>query len=452
MKHFFFSALKNNALFLFGILYFIAYSHSSKAQFTISGQLLQRGEYLHGYGTLADTSQKPAIFTGQRARINAGYINENFKIYLSAQDIRTWGSAPQLKITDGFLSIHEAWGEVFFTKKFSAKIGRQELDYDDGRFLGNVDWTLQARAHDFALLKFSDSTFSAHAGGAFNQDKQSQLSGNFFSTTGQYKAAQFFWLNKQISKVSISAVFWNNGMQFLQIGSDSVRKESIKYMQTFGLPKIEFKSGGLTGNVFYYHQIGKDAANKTVNAYDANGEISYTINLNDSIKNKIRLATGCEILSGTSQIDTTNKENNSFNPLYGTNHRHNGYMDYFFVGGRQINSVGLQDIYLKIKYDFNPKIFVALNTHWFSATSDIRDKNIKTELKTMDKNLGYEVDFTFGWIINEGVSLQGGFSQMFATKTMEMLRGGKANEQNQWGYLMLLFRPNMKNRFTGLKF
>lgn len=443
--------MKNIFYSVFPVLLSITNTNSSLAQFSLTGQLIQRSEYLHGYGTLSDTSQEPAIFIGQRARIGTTYNSRNFKIYLSAQDIRTWGNTSQLKLTDGLLSIHEAWGEIFFAKKFSGKFGRQELDYDDARFLGNVDWTLQARAHDFALLKFSDSTLSIHAGGAFNQEKQNQLSGNYYSIAGQYKTAQFFWLNKQIQKFNISALFWNNGMQYLETGSDGGRKESIKYSQTFGLPKIEFKSGAYACNAFYYHQSGKDASDKTVNSFDAGTEISYSITLSDSLKNKLRIAAGAEYLSGTSQTDTANRQNNSFNPLYGTNHRHNGYMDYFFAGGRHINSVGLQDVYLKIKYDFNPEFFLSLNTHWFSAVADIRDKKITAEIKSMDKNLGYEADLTFGWIINEGVSLQGGYSVMFATNSMEMLRGGDANLINYWGYVMFLFRPEFKNRFTGLK-
>lgn len=443
--------MKNNSSFPI-LLFFLIISSPLPAQFNLTGQLVQRGEFLHGFGTLSDTAQKTGIFIGQRARINAGYNNEFFKIFLSAQDIRTWGSTAQLKITDGFFSVHEAWGEVFFSKNFSGKFGRQELDYDDARFLGNVDWALQARAHDFALLKYTDSTLSVHAGGAYNQDKQTQLSGNFYTVAGQYKTAQFFWLNKQINRINISAIFWNNGIQYLEIGSDSLRKESIKYMQTFGLPKIEFKSNGFAAHSFYYHQAGKDASDKTVNAFDANIEFSYTATLHDSLKNKLRIAAGAEYLSGTSQVDTANKENNSFNPLYGTNHRHNGYMDYFYAGGRHINSVGLQDVYLKIKYDFNPDFFISLNTHWFSAAADIRNKKITTEIKPINKSLGYEADLTFGWIINEGVSLQAGYSRMFATSSMETLRGGNASLDNHWSYVMLLFRPDMKNRFSGLKF
>ena len=33
-------------------------------------------------------------------------------------------------------------------EKFAFKVGRQEINYDDARIFGNVDWAMQARSHD----------------------------------------------------------------------------------------------------------------------------------------------------------------------------------------------------------------------------------------------------------------------------------------------------------------
>lgn len=421
------------------------------AQSNFSGQILQRGEYMHGFGTLADTNQNAGSYVGQRSRLNFNHNAEKFRIGVSVQDIRVWGSTPQIKAADGMLSVHEAWGEIIFSKKISTKVGRQELNYDDARFLGNLDWALQARAHDIALFKFTDSSFQFHAGLAYNQNEIKPI-GNFFSVPNQYKAAQFMWMEKQFSPLTISFIAWNNGMQFSEINADGMLEEKILYSQTIGLPKIEYSKSGLTATGFGYYQMGKTATNKDLAAYDAGVDISYVKTLNDSLKNKIRFTLGYEVLSGTSQTDTANKTNNSYNPMYGTNHRFNGYMDYFYVSGRHANSVGLQDVYLKVRYDFNTKLFMALAGHYFMAAADVRDKTQLTEIYRMDDALGTEIDFTLGYIINEAVSLQGGYSQMFATETMKALRGGSLDVTQNWAYVSLLFRPNMKARFTGLKF
>ncbi len=421
--------------------------------FNVGGQILQRTEYLNGFGNPAVKDTTPAFYTGQRTRLQVEYKDDKFRIYMSPQDIRTWGSTPQIKLTDGFLSMHEAFAEVYFTKNLTFKVGRQELDYDDARFLGNLDWALQARAHDIALMKYADGKNTLHVGLAYNQQQQNQLAGNFYGLANQYKAAQMVWYGRQFGKLNTSFLMWNNGLQYASTNTQGVRKEEILYMTTIGLPMVEYKiNDAFTANAFYYRQIGKDGTNKDVNASDVHAELVYTHKLDADKGNKLRFSGGFERLSGTSQTQASTT-NSSFNPLYGTNHRHNGYMDYFYVGGRQVNSVGLMDVYLKAKYDVNNKLFVSVNGHSFSAAANVLDKSAGNTSQSLDSKLGTEIDFTVGYILSNAVSIQGGYSQMFATSTLESLRGTmNAASNNNWAYVALLIRPNMKNRFTGLKF
>lgn len=428
---------------------FLFCSGSIFSQFNLSGQILNRSEYRHGFGTLVDSGVEPGVSIGQRSRLNATYSADKVKFGMAVQDIRTWGNTSQIKITDGFFSLHEAWMEFYLDPKFSAKIGRQELDYDDARFLGNLDWALQARAHDIALFKYNDSTnhLQMHGGLAFNQTGD-YLTGTYYNQPNQYKIAQMFWLNKKWDKFTIGLLMWNNGVQ-----SDTAitkNKDKVNYTSTIGIPVIQFKDNDFTYRGFFYYQFGWDGSNRNVSAYDANAEINYSKLINDSRKNKISITGGFEYLSGTSQIDPTNKEMNSFNPLYGTNHRFNGYMDYFYVGGRHLNSVGLMDGYLSVKYDVNSKVFLGLSGHYFNSAADIRDINL-VGLQKASSYLGTELDFTAGYQFAEAISFQGGYSQMLGSKSLQMLRGGNSDANQNWAYLAILFRPGMKNKFTGLK-
>ncbi|TAE59133.1 MAG: hypothetical protein EAY68_11020, partial [Bacteroidetes bacterium] len=52
----------------------------------------------------------------------------------------------------------------------SFKVGRQEINYDDARLLGNLDWLQQGRRHDAAILKLTHKGYSFDLGGAFNQN------------------------------------------------------------------------------------------------------------------------------------------------------------------------------------------------------------------------------------------------------------------------------------------
>ena len=153
-------------------IYLIAFSLQANAQFAISGQLLQRAEYRNGYGKLIGENQQPAFFIGQRARIHVQYAHERVTFYISAQDIRTWGSTSQVNESDNLLSVHEAYVEIPIGDSWKVKAGRQELAYDNARFLGNLDWALQARAHDFALVKYEKGAKKFHLGARYNQIKE----------------------------------------------------------------------------------------------------------------------------------------------------------------------------------------------------------------------------------------------------------------------------------------
>ena len=101
--------------------------------------MLLRSEYRHGYSKLLNESADPAGFIAHRTRIQANYQVDRLNFFMSIQDVRTWGSSPTANISDSYLSVHEAWSEVTFGDNWKLKLGRQELNYDNARFLGNLD-------------------------------------------------------------------------------------------------------------------------------------------------------------------------------------------------------------------------------------------------------------------------------------------------------------------------
>jgi len=209
--------------------------------------------------------------------------------------------------------------------------------------------------------------------------------------------------------------------------------------------RADYKGDKLNALVYGYYQMGKDNANKDLSAFDVCAEIGYK-----PVKG-FQVTLGAELLSGTSQTDTANKVNHSFNPLYGTNHRFNGYMDYFYVGNH-LNTVGLLDGYLKVHYTYN-KILFGLNGHYFNAAADIRDKRKGVTDVLTDNHLGGEVDFTMSYNFTEGVSIQGGYSQFFGATALQMLRATSSlTPTSNWAYLMIIIRPgNVKWPKVGLK-
>lgn len=400
-----------------------------KAQFTISGQYMNRAELRNGFQTLKTNSSKPSFFVSQRSRLTGSYAEKKWKMVMTVQDIRTWGNTSHLAIDNsGNLSVHEAYAELILSKKSSLKMGRQELAYDEHRILGSLDWAMQARRHDVALYKYKDSSFTFHVGAAFNQDRELN-NGTIYTVPNNYKALQFLWLMKSWKNTDLSFLLLNNGIQYPYLISGVTNYKTV-YSQTFGA-RLTSTKNKTSFNSSFYLQTGKDATNKTLSAYNAIAEITQ------KTSKKYSLTLGGEILSGTNQINSPTN-NKSFTPLYGTNHRFNGYMDYFFVNNHA-NSVGLQDYYFKVLLQ-EKKYLLSLNTHFFYSHGSIRNPLIITPT-AMNKRLGTEIDLTAAFNIAEGVTIQSGYSQMFGTETMAVLKNGNHKLTNNWLYTMVIIRP-----------
>lgn len=97
--------------------------------------------------------------------------------------------------------------------------------------------------------------------------------------------------------------------------------------------------------IVYYNQSEKEADGSTkISASILGLDIDYKISDSFSVRE------GIEIISGNSQTDPSTKKE-AFNPFYGTNHKFNGFMDYFYVGSHTgMASPGLQNFFLNFKY------------------------------------------------------------------------------------------------------
>lgn len=410
----------------------IALPSMASAQFVLSGELRPRAEYRHGFKSPAITDMDAAAFVSQRSRLNVAYKNDKMKFGLSLQDVRVWGDVPQLNLSDNSFSMHEAWGEFFFTPEFSVKAGRMELIYDDSRMLGNVDWAQQGRSHDIGLLKFEKNAWKVHAGMAYNQD-QERLAGRVYTVIGNYKTMQLLWINHNEGNLDVSALFLNNGKQEIEFGEET--SYPTRYSQTIGATGT-YKLNPVVFNASIYKQMGKEIGDKDMDA------LMFAINAKWSITENFSFTPGFEYLSGTNQRDAINptyNEINSFNPFYGTNHKFNGHMDYYYVGNH-INNVGLQDIFLKANYSKN-KLSAGADLHFFSAAADILNPNDLS--KNMENNLGQELDLYIGYKLATGVTLNAGYSQYFTTETTVQLKGGNKDETSNWAWVSLTFKPEL---------
>ncbi|MEM0994421.1 MAG: hypothetical protein AAF847_08105 [Bacteroidota bacterium] len=400
------------------------------AQLEFSLEVRPRSEYRHGFKALANENQEAAFFTDQRTRLTSMFTDDRIDLKISIQDIRVWGNQPQLVIGDGNLtSVHEAWAKVKLDNKLGLKVGRQEIAYDDERIFGAVGWAQQARSHDAALLTYQDSSFTAHLGLAFNQNSARLISTLY--TINNYKAMQYLWLHKDWANANLSLLFLNNGRQVLDGQGAAV---GTNFSQTLG-GRFGFKLNKIGVNTAFYYQGGTQANLQAteISAYYAG------LDVNIPFAKGQKFTLGGEILSGNDQIAGDQKRNNAFSPFYGTNHKFNGLMDYFFVGNHA-NSVGLNDYFVKWgmkKAKFN----TGVHLHLFTANGTMMDA-VGNDLSA---HLGTEVDFVFGFPVTENVKVSGGYSQMFGTNSLIALRNtGSLDATSNWFWTMITIKPSFK--------
>ncbi|WP_370476602.1 alginate export family protein [Tamlana flava] len=395
----------------------------AQAQFTLDGEFRPRTEYLSGFGTLIPDSAEPDFFTVTRARLNAGYSTESYKFYISIQDILLWGENPQIIHTDqnNRFDLFQAWAELSLGGGWSTKLGRQVLSYDDQRILGGLDWAQQGRNHDAALIKYAKDGFALDFALAFNQDNLA-AAGNLYSTTPlfSYKTMQMLHLSKKFGDLSGSLLAMNTGYQNGAPG--------VSNLQTIGT-HLEYKknSFGLAANA--YIQTGERLGEVDVKgAYDVSLDLSY------KATDKVGLGAGIEVISGN---DAGAGETGAFFPLYGTNHKFNGFMDYFYVGNHG-NTIGLVDVHVSADFKLGEKSSLMVKALNFSG---------EQELPSGEKSLGTEVDLVFKKAFN-GYTLVLGYSQMFASDGMYELKGvteAAAADIQNWGWAMLVIKPKFLN-------
>ncbi len=398
-------------------------------QFDLSAELRPRYENKFGYQSLRVEGQEAGNFISQRTRLNFDFNQNKIKLRVSLQNVRVWGDVSTLSSDDEATALHEAWAEAVLSSKFTLKLGRQEIVYDDHRIFGNVGWAQQARSHDAFLFKYTpNGNNRIDVGVAYNADSQSGIDALYSNAAG-YKTFQYAWYHGNFDKFGVSFLLLNTGIEYPEevIESGGSEATTIDFMQTIG-PRFTYKSGKFNADAATYFQTGK-SLDTDISAYYFGGNLGY------KASDEFFVGAGFEYLSGK-DWDDSDPDIKSFAPLFGTNHKFNGWMDYFYVGNHAGN-VGLIDINATIGYKKN-KFSAKIIPHFFSA-----DGNVFNEDGKMDANLGTEVDFTLGYKLSKAISINAGYSRMFATDTMEAIKGGDKDVNNSWGWIMFTFKPKL---------
>ena len=79
-----------------------------------------------------------------------------------------WGATNQIYKSDPSLTnLFEAYAEYYFNPKFTMKMGRMDIVFNQERFFGGLDWASQGRSHDALTFSYNNQWY-IYAGGAYN--------------------------------------------------------------------------------------------------------------------------------------------------------------------------------------------------------------------------------------------------------------------------------------------
>ncbi|MCK5838606.1 MAG: alginate export family protein [Bacteroidales bacterium] len=422
------------------IIVLLLITYNSQAQLLVTAEIRPRLEYRNGYRIPIETSKDFALFVSQRTRLNLLYNTNLFNIGISIQDVRVWGDETLVVPTGVFgnpasIDLKEAWIEIPFSNKgLSIKIGRQSLSYDDGRLLATRNWNQLSLSYDAVLFSAIKSAWQLDICGSYNNSLE-----DIFAT--EYPFDRMKTLNFIYYKQRLNDHF-NFSVITLASGYQKRNTQTIYMRGTHGL-NIFFKKNHLEASGTGYYQNGKSQYGKDVSAYFLSVQAFYKFN-------KFKAGAGIDYLSGQ---DTTNnstsyhEKDHLFDILYGARHKYFGYMDYFSHIPSSTANAGLIDIYLKMSYRLSDKHNFGVDYHYLSLAQMIADPEStgSSDLQTIERSLGSEVDISYQYTIRKEMNVQAGFSFFLPTSTLEALKqvNDLTGQLSHWAYVMLTVKPTL---------
>lgn len=416
---------KPYALAVFGLPILLSF-FKSYGQTTIDAEFRPRSEFRQGFNQPLLDAIKPAFVTLQRTRLNFNYKGGILNARLTLQDARVFGETDTKGTgSTSTFGVYEAWAELLVYSGTSFKIGRQGIQFEDGRLFSFAPWSNTGNSHDLAQFRYLASGLDVQLGYAFNNQKAYNADTSFYSVSKMYKQLAFLHLMKKIV----------NGLDFSLLGVDEGFMKSKTDLDLYH----RYTTGGtlhlkndklplgfiLTG----YFQFGKSTPTVDLEAYLLAMKTTYTFT------DKVGGIAGADYFSGSESTLALTKTN-TFNKLpYGVNHVFNGFMEYWAT----LPKGGLINYFGGVSLKLSKKLSSDITYHGFRLA-----ENMKSGTNAVSKNLGSELDVVLNYKFSAETAVQFAWCGYFVTdgtKLLKLKSTAVDTKFPQYAYLMLTIRP-----------
>lgn len=376
-----------------------------KDYLTLGIEYRPRTELRYGYRKLPTFGAQPAFFTSHRARLNLGYESEKMKFFISIQDIRLWGEEAT-RDRFGELQIFEFYAMPQLNDRWSMKIGRQRLSFDDERFFAQNNWRQAAGKHDGVNIIYRSSSIQFDWFTAFNQSSMGNFGTYYQPGFVGYKflTAHLMTWNLHPNTTLVSTIFADGYQGTAPIEKTFIKTTvGIKFKQALG-SKTQISAG-------LFSQNGKLPTNQKIRAWFYDLELQHTITSSYQFKAALQYFSGG---------NTANDEfSNSFLAQYGAFHKFNGRMDYTAKTVDTYNHESLVNPHIIQDFKLNDRVKISLETHL---------------LGTQAYFYALENDLRVIWKVNSWTQLEIAYMNLASNEKINQLPTGNANDGRRVGH------------------
>lgn len=356
-----------------------------------------------------------------REKLHVGWNPESWlKVYAEGRGAQTESDTRDPSPGQDRFDLHQAWVDLGDPAifPFSLKAGRQEMLYGDQRFIGVADWNNTGRSFDAVRLRWHAGKkswvdgFTARV--VIPRDEYFNESNEDDQFSGIYASSQELWQGVETQAYFLAR---NTGAGSPNAIAPGIGGPSERDVYTYGT-RIKSQPGEFSGWDFAFEGAGQfgsvvaGGVNRDLRAFALAGSAGYTM---ESAAFKPRLGIGYDYASGDS--DAADDRQETFEPLFGTNHAFYGVAD--LVGLRNLSSprVSLSAKPLKdltVSLDYLVFWLADAADSFYPESGPGRSGNGYGRDGSLSSFVGSELDLQAKYRINAVLEAQMGYAHFFA--------------------------------------
>jgi hypothetical protein len=364
-------------------------------------------------------------YTYLRTRLAAeAVVDGNTHVFIQLQDSRRFGDnnasgtlndLKNIDLHQGYVQIDRLWLDGW-----GMKAGRFELGLGNQRVFGTVGWSNVGRSWEGAMSWYENPGLKL-TGLWLKRMERDYSEGNadfeIFGLYGNFRSASldvFGFYEYDASTLNLPAGM--NRLDRVNIGAYFHRLYQ----------RLDLAANGV-------YQFGKQPTEiyPTAEELDiAAFMVTFEAGYNFHGRADARLAVGIDYASGDD--DGTDDKFQTYDNLYYTAHKFNGYMDYFVparVAGKPYENAGLVDLILRGELTPATQWKINGDFHYFMTAVDYVDF---ADMET--KDVGMEIDLSISTTSVAGVNISAGGSAFFPK---ESFAGVENPDPGYWLYSMV---------------